>query len=115
MGSSARLAHHQTAGSRARTVRGRTGDGSQQQSRGYLADLLQAHVDAGQRGLGAEGHRLPVVEANQRDVARYGPPGRAERVGHAAGDLVAAAEDGVDARLAGEQLADRLPAPALAP
>ena len=103
------------AGNRARTVRGLVGDGGQQQSRGHPADLLQAHVDAGQRGLGAERHRLPVVEADQRDVARYAPPGRAERVGHAAGDLVAAAEDRVDVRLVGEQQAGRLPAPALAP
>ncbi len=54
------------------------------------------------RGLDADGHGLPVVEAGQRHVAGYGPPGLAERVGHAAGDLVAAAGDRVGVRPVGE-------------
>ena len=44
-----------------------------------------------------------------------GPAGRAERVGHATGDLVAAAEDRVGVRLVGQQLARGFPAPPLAP
>ena len=97
------------------TVRGLAGDGGEQQPGGDAPDLLQAHVDAGERRLRAERHRLPVFEADQGDIVRYPAAGRAQRIGDAAGDLVAAAEDGVRVRLVGEQPPGRLAAPALAP
>jgi hypothetical protein len=40
------------------------------------------------------GHDVPVVEADQRHIVGDAAAGGTERVGHAAGDLVAAAEDG---------------------
>ncbi len=43
-------------------------DRREQQFGGLAADALKAHVDAGQRWVGAQRHRLPVVEAHERDV-----------------------------------------------
>src|SRR5271163_65791 len=114
-GPAARFAHDQARRDRAHAVSGLAGDGGQQQAGGDPPDLLQAHVDAGERRLRAERHRLPVVEADQGDIVRYPAAARAQRVGDAAGDLVAAAEDGVRVRLVGEQLPGRVAAPALAP
>jgi len=108
-------AHHQAARDRPRAVRGLVRDRREQQLGGHPADLLQAHVHAGQRGLGAERHGLPVVEADQRHLIRDGPAGRAERVGHPPGDLVAAAEDRVGVRRRAEQRLGGPAPPLLAP
>src|SRR5450759_1088121 len=61
------------------------------------ADILQAHVDAGERGFRAEYHGLPVVEANQGNVLGHPAPELPQGVGDATGYLIAATEDGVDA------------------
>jgi len=58
-------------------MRRRIVDGGQQVLGRCPADILKAHVDAGQRWLRAEHHGLPVVEADQRDVASYPAPEQA--------------------------------------
>src|SRR5690348_17881471 len=44
------------------------------------------------------GHHLPVVHADQADLLGHPAAGLAQGIGHAAGDLVAAAEDPVEDR-----------------
>src|ERR1700678_4677522 len=111
----ARLPYDEPGRDRAHAVGLLAAHGGEQQPRASTPNLLQAHVHAGQRRLGGERHRLPVVEADEGDVVRYPAPGGAERIGDTAGDLVAAAEDRVGVRPVAEQQPGRLPAPALAP
>ena len=44
-------------------------------------DVLQAHVDAGQRGVRTGHHGLPVVETDQRDVIRHPVAEQAQALG----------------------------------
>ncbi len=110
-----RAPHGETAGHGVGPTGGMAAQRGQQVPGSYPADILQAHVDAGERRLGTEDHRLPVVEARHRDVAGHLPPEATQRVDDAAGDLIAAAEDGIGAGRAAEQDIRRLAAPALAP
>jgi hypothetical protein len=61
--------------------------GEQQLGRG-LADVVQLHVDAGQRGARARGHHVPVVKADHRDLIRDPASEIDQPVGDPAGDLV---------------------------
>ena len=72
-----------------------SGDHLEQAVAGLAAEGAEVHVDAGERRAGGERHHLPVVEADDGDVAGDGEAALAEGVGGAAGDLVVAAEEGV--------------------
>ena len=79
------------------------------------ANIFQAHIDAGQWRLGTTCHRLPVVESDQGDVSRHPAPEPAQLLGHAAGNLIAPAEDRLDTRRGPQQDGGGLAAPALRP
>ncbi len=98
-----------------RPVPGGAVDGGQEDLGGCPADALQVHVDAGQGRATGVHHDVPVVEADQGDLAGHVAAGLAQAFGDAAGDLVVAAEDGVEVDAAGEEDAGGLAAPRLGP
>ncbi len=83
---------------------------------GVTTEILEVHVDAGQRRAGRLGHDFPVVEADDRNAVGHDDAALAERVGGAASDLVVAAEQRLGRPFAAtEQLCHRLAAPAFRP
>src|SRR4249919_3658331 len=94
--SAARGADHQAAWNAPDAVLLRAADHRDQACAGLLTELVQVHVDGGQRRPAGLGDDLPVVEPDHGDVGRNTHPALPERVDHAARDLVAAAEDRVD-------------------
>src|SRR5882757_1803981 len=60
------------------------------------AELAQVHVHGRERRTARGGDDSPVVEADQGHVLRDPQAGLTQPVGNAAGDLVVAAEDGVE-------------------
>src|ERR1035438_4251091 len=103
------------AGHRGHAVRRLAIDRGEQVLRRYPPDLLEAHVDAGERWLGPQHHRIPVVEADHGDVVGDTAPDPPQALGDPARDLVAAAEDRVHAAGRAQQDAGRLTPPLLAP
>src|SRR5689334_24660030 len=92
-----------------------TVEGGEQGARGRAADLLEVHVDAGQRWPRVAGQDFPVVEAHHGDVAGDVTATLAYGVEDAARDLVAAAEDRVDVGLLPQEHRGRCAPPALGP
>lgn len=78
------------------------------------AQLIQAHVDCGQRRTPGGGENVPVVIAHQRDVIGYPAAQFAERIGRSAGDLIAAAENRVYAAIAAQGQVSGMTTPGLA-
>src|SRR5687768_5259317 len=67
---SAGLADHKLAGQLADPwLHGSSLRQGQNQPARFAAELLEVHVDGGERGPGGRGHELPVVEADHRDLA----------------------------------------------
>jgi hypothetical protein len=90
-------------------------DRLEQLGRGDMPKLRQVEVYGGQRWPAALGHHFPVVDADDPDLLRHEASGFPQRVGDPAGDLVAAAEDPVEAGAPAQQDVRRLAAPSLAP
>src|ERR1700730_19239706 len=92
------------------------GDQPHELPAGLATELLQVHVDAGERRPRRFRHDLPIVEADQRDRVGHADAALAERIRHPAGDLVVAAEDRIGRHAAAaEKLRHALAAPALGP
>src|SRR5690606_4992929 len=90
-------------------------DRREQPRRGAAAELLEVHVDARELGPGVGDQRLPVVVARDRDVLGDPHAVLAQDVERPAGDLVAAADDGVDVGVRGNDRLHRRPPPGLVP
>src|SRR6185369_13619675 len=111
-GGAGRLAHHEPAGQPDDTAARVAVDGGEEVLDRGRAELFEVEVDRGQ-GRPAVGRvDVPVVVADDGDVVGDGPAEVVEGVAGAGGDLVVAAEDGVEVGVRGEQGPRRVPAPA---
>src|SRR5215203_4840487 len=81
----------------------------------HTPKVVQVHIDCRQWRACLGGDDLPVIEPDDGYITRDGSAALAQTVEHAAGDDVAAAEDGVDAFFALEQLPSGVIAPTLRP
>src|SRR5690606_36291448 len=110
------LPHDERAGQAADDADGFAADHVDEQPPGLVAERGEVHVDAGERRAGGVGHDVPVVEADYRDLVRYGDSALAQRIDAAARDLVVAGEEAVGRRpLAVEEARHRLAPPRLGP
>ena len=97
LGASGGLPNHQRAGQAMHARQALAADHGDKALPGLTAEHLQIHVDARQGRAARGGHYLPIVEADNGDIARHLEAYFAQCIGRPARDLVIAAEQRIGA------------------